>query len=332
MTADDQIRTVPSQEPCQHPLFAVRPAFVLVAPMHEGDNAIDRTAVDGRQIAGDDRRIDSVDRRARRHWQTVGAIGIVEQREADAVRREPQRMVGTVPQRVDERSRVAQTRIVERGERRADTPRAAVATMVVGRDGYVDTRPAQGSSQRRRGTETGITRMGSGGGEGSFEIDHDQIGSIEAGLHEAELSEEIVRSVRPPCRGQLRQMGHHVAREEQARTENAFVGRNRRRNDTLHPHAAQIPCADDDRSDHRQQYGTGTQPLHRPPRRFFFSRFGNQPFATRSRCSNSSPIPHNDDAPHTASRIERIRFSTHSDAASAATPDTAKAHQHRTPK
>mgnify|MGYP002747126600 FL=1 len=53
MTADDQIRTVPSQEPCQHPLFAVRPAFVLVAPMHEGDNAIDRTAVDGRQIAGD---------------------------------------------------------------------------------------------------------------------------------------------------------------------------------------------------------------------------------------------------------------------------------------
>ena len=92
------------------------------------------------------------------------------------------------------------------------------------------------------------------------------------------------------------------------------------------------PCADDDRGDHRQQYGTGTQPLHRPPRRFFFSRFGNQPFATRSRCSNSSPIPHNDDAPHTASRIERIRFSTHSDAASAATPDTAKAHQHRTPK
>ena len=124
-----------------------------------------------------------------------------------------------------------------------------------------------------------ITRMGSGGGEGSFEIDHDQIGRIEAGLHETELSEEIVRSVRPPCRGQLRQMGHHVAREEQARTENAFVGRNRRRNDTLHPHAAQIPCADDDRSDHRQQYGTGTQPLHRPPRRFFFSRFGNQPFA-----------------------------------------------------
>ena len=53
--------------------------------MHEGDNAIDRTAVDGRQIAGDDRRIDSVDRRARRHWQTVGAIGIGQQGIADAV-------------------------------------------------------------------------------------------------------------------------------------------------------------------------------------------------------------------------------------------------------
>ena len=142
-------------------------------------------------------------------------------------------MVGTVPQRVDERSRVAQTRIVERGERRADTPRAAVATMVVGRDGYVDTRPAQGTGQRRRGTETGITRMGSGGGEGSFEIDHDQIGRIEAGLHEAELSEEIVRSVGPPCRGQLRQMGHHVAREEQEPSPERHAA-SARRADTLH--------------------------------------------------------------------------------------------------
>lgn len=44
-----------------------------------------------------------------------------------------------------------------------------------------------------------------------------------------------------------------------------------------------------------------------------FSRLGNHPLATRSRCSKSSPIDQNDEAPHTASSVDHNRLPTASD-------------------
>ena len=64
----------------------------------------------------------------------------------------------------------------------------------------------------------------------------------------------------------------------------------------------------------------------------YFSRFGNQPFSTLFRCSKSSPIDHNEEAPHTANRVEINTFSTISEPITAATPIKAKTHQQRTPK
>ena len=46
---------------------------------------------------------------------------------------------------------------------------------------------------------------------------------------------------------------------------------------------------------------------------------GNHPFATRPRCSNSSPIDQSDDAPQTASRVDQRICRTATDAAIAAT-------------
>mgnify|MGYP001015103486 CR=1 FL=1 len=68
---------------------------------------------------------------------------------------------------------------------------------------------------------------------------------------------------------------------------------------------------------------------------YFFFRFGlagNHPFATRPRCSNSSPIDQSDDAPQTASRVDQRICRTATDAAIAATPISRKNHQQRTPK
>ena len=65
---------------------------------------------------------------------------------------------------------------------------------------------------------------------------------------------------------------------------------------------------------------------------YFFSRLGNHPFSTLLRCSNSSPIDHSDDAPHTAKSVDHNTFSTMSDAMIVATPISANTLQMRVPK
>mgnify|MGYP001539328581 CR=1 FL=1 len=100
-----------------------------------------------------------------------------------------------------------------------------------------------------------------------------------------------------------------------------------RRRATLCPQAIRrvAPTAVQDRLGGRQ--------AQRPD--YFFFRFGlagNHPFATRPRCSNSSPIDQSDDAPQTASRVDQRICRTATDAAIAATPISRKNHQQRTPK
>ena len=100
-----------------------------------------------------------------------------------------------------------------------------------------------------------------------------------------------------------------------------------RRTATLCPQAIRrvAPTAVQDRLGGRQ--------AQRPD--YFFFRIGlagNHPFATRPRCSNSSPLDQRDDAPQTASRVDQRICRTATDAAIAATPISRKNHQQRTPK
>ncbi len=317
MMPDDNIGPVASEKPGQLPLRRIFMALILVPPMDADHHAVDAVATNRPQIRRHAQRIYAVDRRAFRDGQPIGAVGVVQQGETDPAANKMQRMIGRTVQAVRESSGVTDSAAVQFLDGRPDAHRIAVATMVVGQRGNVHPCVGQRIGQRHGRTEPRIARVVRGAGKGGFQVDHRQIGRPEPGPHSLK-SFRIVEARFPPGRRDLRQMLHDVAREEQPDRHRTLRFRLRVRGRRRNEIAARQP----------KQQEIARQPFHS----LRLSFLGNHPLATRLRCSNNSPIDQNDDAPHTASRVDHKISCTATEAATAAAPMTRNTHQHRTPK
>ena len=167
------------------------------------------------EIGGHPHGVDPIDDHALRHRQAVGAVGIVHKSQAQAAAAEKKRMVPSVIGAVGENPRMPYAAAVEFGNARADAFGAAVAAMVVGQHGHIDTRLAQRVGQRHRRPEHRITRIAATARKGGFEVDDCEIRRPDAG-NECFENRPVVESVAAAGRFDLRQVLHHVAAEQQA--------------------------------------------------------------------------------------------------------------------
>ena len=85
VTADDMVYAVGKEPVGQVALAFVGQQHILVAPVWHADDDVGVHRFSLGDITGDDRGVDEVDDTWLRHADAVGAIGVVEQADADAV-------------------------------------------------------------------------------------------------------------------------------------------------------------------------------------------------------------------------------------------------------
>ena len=82
--ADDEVYTIAVEELGELALFARRLTLILDAPVHTGDYAVD-ILVCAEQILANLYGVDAVYETTLRSWESVGAVGVVYERELDAL-------------------------------------------------------------------------------------------------------------------------------------------------------------------------------------------------------------------------------------------------------
>ncbi len=159
MAADDQIGAPAPEESGEFALGRSGPAFVFVAPVDADRDAVGPGMLRGGEVGGHERGVDRIDEGAARHGHAVGAVGVVEQGEADAVAVDRQHVAPCAVEAVAEDARAEDAAAVELRAGGQDALGASVAAVVVGHDGDVDAGIAHRIGQHGRRPEAGITRI-----------------------------------------------------------------------------------------------------------------------------------------------------------------------------
>ena len=214
MRTDHQIGPPAMAPGGQVALPAIRQRLVLVAPMQKQHHVRRPVAARAGDILPDTERIDPVHRITARDGQSVGPVSIIQQCHPKIPFPQPKRVAGRIGKRIGEYPGILQAGLHERIERRTDSGPAAVADMVVRRDGHVDTDPAHRPGQRAGRAKLRIPRIGFPAERG-FQIGNYEVGRSEIIFQPRKTGGVVDSAVSSEGGLHLRKVLHQVSGKDQ---------------------------------------------------------------------------------------------------------------------
>ena len=215
MATDDGVATEAEEMACKLKLFAVVIVLLFNTPMENGDDVVGVLAASLGDVAAHESSVDKVDDVGAADGDAVGAVGVVEEGEADAVAVDDEGVVEVAFGEVAVGAEMADIQIVESGDGAFETAAALVHAMVVGGGENVETGVAgcNGESVGRR--EAGVAGIGRAG-KGDLEVDDGDIGGLNIVLNILKAWGIVVGTVGLEGFAVERGMTHEVAGEDEA--------------------------------------------------------------------------------------------------------------------